>query len=117
MITYRRLTIPIFDIILKIYIFDEQSELENITGDQRPSKGLTFTSDNYNPIGVAIDSHHPSTIVHEAEHVKNYIWANIGYTPQRDNDEVDAYLLKYIYNKIADVFYKHIGKNPKDLFG
>lgn len=37
MITYRRLTVPIFDIILKIYIFDEQSELENITGDQRPS--------------------------------------------------------------------------------
>lgn len=26
---------------------------------------------------------------------------------QRDNDEVDAYLLTYIYDKITQVFYKH----------
>ena len=32
---------------------------------------------------------------------------NIGYEPQRDNDEVDAFLLTYIYNKITEVFYKH----------
>lgn len=32
---------------------------------------------------------------------------DIGYTPQRDNDEVDAYLLTYIYDKITQVFYKH----------
>lgn len=48
-----------------------------------------------------------SSIVHEAEHIKNHIWQYIGYTPQRDNDEVDAYLLTYIYNKITQVFYKH----------
>lgn len=115
MITFRRFTIPIFEVVLKVYIFDDQSEIESITGEQRPSKGLTFTSESFDPIGVAIDSHYPSTIVHEAEHVKNYIWAHIGYTPQRDNDEVDAYLLKYIYNKIVGVFYKHIGENPRDL--
>lgn len=47
------------------------------------------------------------SIVHEAEHIKNHIWQYIGYTPQRDNDEVDAYLLTYIYDKITQVFYKH----------
>lgn len=26
---------------------------------------------------------------------------------QEDNDEVDAYLITYIYDKITDVFYKH----------
>ena len=30
--------------------------------------------------------------------------------PQRDNDEVDAYVITYIYNKIVDAFYKHLGK-------
>ena len=52
-------------------------------------------------------------IAHESEHVKNAIWRFIGYEPQRDNDEVDAYLLTYIYNKITDVFYKHdsVGAN------
>jgi hypothetical protein len=38
-------------------------------------------------------------IAHESEHIKNAIWRYIGYEPQRDNDEVDAYLLTYIYNK------------------
>ena len=31
----------------------------------------------------------------------------IGYTPQEDNDEVDAYLITYIYDKITSIFYKH----------
>ena len=43
----------------------------------------------------------------EAEHIKNSIWRYIGYTPQEDNDEVDAYLITYIYDKITSVFYKH----------
>ena len=46
-------------------------------------------------------------IINIAEHIKNHIWQYIGYTPQRDNDEVDAYLLTYIYDKITQVFYKH----------
>lgn len=56
---------------------------------------------------VAVNSRRGSSIVHEAEHIKNHIWQYIGYTPQRDNDEVDAYLLTYIYDKITQVFYKH----------
>lgn len=27
--------------------------------------------------------------------------------PQEDNDEVDAYLITYIYDKITSIFYKH----------
>ena len=37
----------------------------------------------------------------------NTVSSYLGYTPQRDNDEVDAYLLTYIYDKITQVFYKH----------
>ena len=45
--------------------------------------------------------------VSRAKHVKNAIWEFIGYSPQVDNDEVDAYLLTYIYIKILEVFRKH----------
>jgi hypothetical protein len=62
---------------------------------------------SYGAALVAVNSKKDSSIVHEAEHIKNAIWNYIGYTPQRDNDEVDAYLLAYIYKKIAEVFYKH----------
>lgn len=116
MLTYRKMTIPIFEVELKVYIFDNWSEVSDIAGEGNKAKGVTFYQDGIGKITVVIDKRHPSTIVHEAEHVKNFIWNYIGYTPQRDNDEVDAYLLKYLYNKIVDVFYKHIGKNPKDIF-
>lgn len=116
MLTYKKMTIPIFDIGLKIYIFDDESEVKHLVGDEGSFKGLTLYFEDRRFISVFIDKNHPSTIVHEAEHIKNFIWNIIGYTPQRDNDEVDAYLLKYIYNKVIDVFYKHIGKDPKDLF-
>lgn len=39
---------------------------------------------------MAINSKRGSSIIHEAEHIKNSIWRYIGYTPQEDNDEVDA---------------------------
>lgn len=56
---------------------------------------------------VVINSKEEASIIHEAEHVKNAIWEFIGYSPQVDNDEVDAYLLTYIYIKILEVFRKH----------
>lgn len=58
-------------------------------------------------VPYAIRIPHMLVDVHEAEHIKNHIWQYIGYTPQRDNGEVDAYLLTYIYDKITQVFYKH----------
>ena len=66
-----------------------------------------ITKSQYGASLVAVNSKRGSSIVHEAEHIKNNIWDFIGYRPQRDNDEVDAYLITYIYNKIVDVFYKH----------
>lgn len=35
------------------------------------------------------------------------IFLHYRYAPQEDNDEVDAYLITYIYDKITSVFYKH----------
>ena len=43
--------------------------------------------------------------------IKKYGWDNftheVVYSNQEDNDEVDAYLITYIYDKITSVFYKH----------
>lgn len=117
MLTQKKMTIPIFDVGFRVCIFDDWSEVEDIVGDSEPSKGVTLAFPESQRILVAVDRHFPSTIVHEAEHVKNYIWRFIGYKPVEDSDEVDAYLLKYIYNRIVEVFYKHIGVNPKDLIG
>lgn len=97
--------IPIFNYNLTIVIFDKWSEVSHLFDGGPEPKAIT--SIIHGSALVAVNSKNGSSIVHEAEHIKNAIWSFIGYTPQRDNDEVDAYLLTYIYNKITDVFYKH----------
>lgn len=105
MVTQKKINIPIFDYKLTIVIFDKWEEVEHLS-DGGPESGA-ITKSQYGASLVAVDSKRGSSIVHEAEHIKNNIWDFIGYRPQRDNDEVDAYLITYIYNKIVDVFYKH----------
>ena len=113
MITQRKITIPIFEFRLTIVIFDNWSELERfLTPEEFEIESRAITVSNFSSALVAVNSKRGSSIVHEAGHIKNAIWRYIGYTPMRDNDEVDQYLVTYIYNKIVDVFYKH--NNIKD---
>lgn len=112
MITQKKMLIPIFNYKLSIIIYDNWEEVKYLDSYENrscPPKG--FTKWEYGTALVAIDAKHSNAIVHEAEHVKNLIWEYIGYKPQSDNDEVDAYLLTYIYSKIIDVFYKHTGQS------
>lgn len=107
MITQKKVKIPIFNYNLTIIIFDKWKECEGyIPNDEMEHEAKAITIHQYGSSLVAINSKRGSSIIHEAEHIKNAIWAFIGYTPQRDNDEVDAYLITYIYSKITDVFYK-----------
>lgn len=113
MITQRKITIPIFEFKLTIVIFDSWSEIDYLlTPEEFSIESRAVTISNGGAAIVAVNSKRGSSIVHEAGHVKNAIWRYIGYTPMRDNDEVDQYLVTYIYNKIVDVFYKH--NNIKD---
>lgn len=106
MITKRKINIPIFNFKLTIAIFDYWDEVKDWFNQGPEPRAIT----KYNGLGgalVAVNSKRGSSIVHEAVHIKNAIWEWIGYRPMADNDEVDAYVVTYIYNKIVDVFYKH----------
>lgn len=61
------------------------------------NEAKAITIDQYGASLVAVNFRSGSSIAHEAVHIKNAIWRYIGYEPQRDNDEVDAYLVTYIY--------------------
>ena len=108
MITKRKITIPIFEYKLTIVIFDDWEELRSYLPEEEfEIEARAITLSTYGASLVAINSKRGSSIVHEAEHIKNHIWDFIGYRAQVDNDEVDAYVITYIYEKITDVFYKH----------
>lgn len=106
--TTKNMIVPIFDYKLTIVIFDDWEEIKHLISPEEreiPAKAITIS--RYGASLVMVNSRRGSSIVHEAGHIKNNIWRYIGYTPMRDNDEVDQYVTTYLYNKIIDVFYKH----------
>lgn len=105
MITSKKTIIPIFDYRLDIIIFDYWDEVKYMFDDGPEPRAVTKST--YGKSIVGVNSKEEASIIHEAEHVKNKIWNFIGYRPMADNDEVDAYLLTYIYKKIKEVFNKH----------
>lgn len=111
MITQKKIIIPIFDYALTIIITDTWEEAKNKLPDQAIDLGntraVTFSNKSLGTSFVAVRADCQSSIVHEAVHIKNNLWDYIGYSPQADNDEVDAYLVTYIYEKIMGVYRKH----------
>ena len=83
---------------ISLVIFDKWEELGKfLPEEEMEQEAKAITINQYGASLVAINSKRGNSIVHEALHIKNNIWKYIGYTPQVDNDEVDAYLLTYIY--------------------
>lgn len=112
MITKKKMVIPIFDYQLTVIIYDDWNTVKHLfDNDEAPPWAITNISYKGGAT-VGIDSKARSkSIVHEAEHIKDAIWEFIGYTPQVNNDEVDAYLVAYIYDKIMQVYEKHDSSN------
>lgn len=111
MVTQKRLLVPIFSYKVQIVICDTFEELSEFISDT-DIKGYVsgVTLDYGNGTGmVGIVKNNIASIAHESFHLTNNIWNFIGYIPQRDNDEVSAYLLTYLYEKIESVYNKHIG--------
>lgn len=109
MLTIKRMIIPIFNFKLQVGIFDKWSDLKDVLEpDEYAEEAKGITIHRHGIADVYIGVKYESTIIHEAEHIKDAIWKFIGYIPQRDNDEVDAYLITYIYEKMMQVFRKHI---------
>lgn len=114
MVTKKKMTVPIFDYRLTILIYDSWDEVSYLF-DSGPEP-LAITRFQYGAALVAVNSRRGSSIIHEAEHIKNSIWEYIGYRPQRDNDEIDAYVITYIYNKIVDVLTAQHNRDSFNLY-
>lgn len=109
MVTKKSIKIPIFNYKLSIIIFDDWNDLRPYLPPAvfaRPGKGVTLCYDD--TCIICCSPKDDTTIVHESGHATNAIWRCIGYTPQRDNDEVSCYLQAYIFLEIKKVVHKHM---------
>ena len=110
MITKKDIIIPIFRLKLKIVVVDDIKEALRIEPNIDTEADSCVIDHNNGTATIIIASNDMSIIAHECLHIKNAVWARIGYSPQALNDEVDAYLLDYIMTEVLKVVEKHTNK-------
>ena len=110
MITKKNIEIPIFRLKLKIVVVDDIKEALKINPNIDTGADSCVIDYNNGIATIIIASNDMSIIAHECLHVKNVVWARIGYSPNAMNDEVDAYLLDYIMTEVLKVVEKHTNK-------
>lgn len=109
MITKRIINVPIYDYKVTIVVVDDYSEAKSIYPDtDNDTNGLVL--ENKNNSILIIPPNNPSIIIHECEHLKNCIWNYIGQKADSTNDEVDAYLIEYLFVQVSKVVEKHNSK-------
>lgn len=117
MVTKKTIKIPIYNYTVYVNIFDDWNEVTKSyasaggnVDDER--EGFILTS-RLNPtkIKLFVNAKCESCISHELIHIKNEIFNGIGYKVDTDNDEPEAYLMKFLWKNISKVFRKHNAKS------
>lgn len=110
MLTEKSFIVPIYDFKIEVTVFDTLSEAQiKYPEFMTPgTKACTVEYFNDSKIKLIVPSYKYSTVVHELEHTKNLIWKYKGYKPQEDNDETDAYLIEYLYDRVDKIIRKHL---------
>ena len=110
MVTNKKIQVPIYNFIIDVTIFDEWKEIVKWYTDNKEDERAGFILTNKsNPTKIKffVNVEHPSCIMHEIIHLKNIIFDIICHNSNRYNDEPEAYLVQYLYEKIIEVYYKH----------
>lgn len=110
MITEKSFIVPIYDFKVEVTVFDKLEEVQSKYSEFMTTETKACTVEYFNiaKVKLIVPSYGYSETVHELEHTKNLIWKAKGYKTQVDNDEVDAYLLEYLYDKVDKIIKKHL---------
>ena len=106
MITKKIIKVPIYDYKITIIVSDTFEEANKLYPEMHQCNACVLGSPTESVI--VIPPNQLGTLAHECVHLKNNIWTYIGYKPTSDNDEVDAYLIQYLFNEVYKVVDKHI---------
>ena len=106
MITKKIIKVPIYDYKITIIVSDTFEEANKLYPEMHQCNACVLESPTESII--VIPPNPLGTLAHECVHLKNNIWTYIGYKPTSDNDEVDAYLIQYLFNEVYKVVDKHI---------
>lgn len=117
----KKFKLPIFHINFIVYIFDDESQLPpKLEIKSLGRDGYTVTWDDLNKIVICLHKDcSEGTIVHECNHSKNFVLKFIGQTSSNpyEDDEVDSYILQYIFEKVNKIFKSVPSKESTEGYG
>lgn len=112
--TERIAEVNIFKYRVKIVIYDDLEEAKKKyveMGDKYD--GMTYGLNGLRSI-VVCPKEKLSCIVHELEHAKGNILADIGHKPDYRNDEIDAYIMGWLFEQVEKTIDIHNKRNKKE---
>jgi hypothetical protein len=122
--TYRY-TIPIFYVNIKVVVGDTMQDIlqnkiftkEDKDLYNKDTAALAFTQKDTIYIAVPAGKDDVQYLVHEIVHAKNFLYKMRGMSIDVNNDENEAYIVQYIYNKCEDAkrkFAKFVSKQREN---
>lgn len=105
-----KVDIPIFNSTIKMYV-GNRKKIENKYGLGCTKNYDAFVfrvneSDKYDYVAFFNKGLKTDVLVHESNHLCNMILKDIGHLQDFDNDEVQSYLLQFIYKQIKNKYKK-----------
>lgn len=109
MITKKIIKVPIFEFKLRVVVFDDTKEAIEWCPEwfKEGYSALTLEHIDCSKATIIIPSKYYGSTVHELEHVKNLIFKAKGIKPDINNDEVDAYLIGWLYEQVDKIVKRH----------
>lgn len=104
--------LPIFGHEYEIWIVTDKEEATKTVPQWREDCNGKMLVCNRMPILVIMENSEYRAIVHECEHLKNYILSDVGVNPDYDNDETDAYVIAHLFQRVID--FKENKKSPRN---
>lgn len=97
------ITVPIFNTNFTVVKYTDKNQLSDFIGARDVTKFDAFVTYINDDIHVFFDTTNvisQGVIAHESKHIVNFIFKEIDYLIDMDNDEVECYLLGWVVNEI-----------------
>lgn len=112
--TDKTISIPIYDFSVRVIVTDNDDDFEQATFDAGYEQdvegaGMIVFNSGYKhyTLGVLTEAVSAGNIAHEATHLSNRIWRDIGAELTYTNDEPYAYLLGFTTDCITKIINDH----------
>ncbi len=107
MVKEKIIKLPMFNYRIKVVIFDDYKDIQDTYPEFNPSSHaaltLEYSGSSQCVVLLPKDKDFISNMTHELVHAKNCLFRFIQQYCERDNDEVEAYILGYLVSEILKI--------------